>query len=390
MNLLRRIRGLVAAACLVAPAAASAQTLYWMETNFPAPQGRDSDTNGGGAAAFALDPETLPEGIAFDDNQDKIYWVESSFSGARILRANQNYTGIEVLVSGGSAFRGIALDLAGGKMYWTSSNLVEGSKIRRANLDGSNVQVIVDLGANGSNPRGIALDVAAGKMYWADLGLAKIQRANLDGSLPEDVVNISSPWGVALDPAGGYLYWANYQQGNIARSPLAGGPVTKLRVGLANPTYLTIDPVGGMMYWIEAGASGQKLRRSNLLVGGIVEDLPVAVTTYGGIVFSPQSIVSAPAPGPVTRFELGPIIPNPASEFARVEFALPHPARVRLRVLDVRGREVARLLDGERPAGRQQAIWTGRAASGSLDPGIYFLLLEAPGVKLVQRAVFIH
>ena len=62
-------------------------------------------------------------------------------------------------------------------------------------LDGSNVQTLVSRGLE--NPRGIALDVTGGKMYWTDFGEVgtgarfgkeKIQRANLDGSNVETLV----------------------------------------------------------------------------------------------------------------------------------------------------------------------------------------------------------
>ena len=57
----------------------------------------------------------------------------------------------------------MALDVAGGKMYWVDSGT---DKVRRANLDGSAVKDLVTSGL--SRPRGIALDVAGGKMYWTD------------------------------------------------------------------------------------------------------------------------------------------------------------------------------------------------------------------------------
>ena len=38
------------------------------------------------------------------------------------------------------------------------------------------------------NPRGLAVDSAAGKLYWTDYGSDRIQRANLDGSEVEDLV----------------------------------------------------------------------------------------------------------------------------------------------------------------------------------------------------------
>ena len=71
---------------------------------------------------------------------------------------------------------GIALDVAGNKMYWT--NWTGTPRIQRANLDGSGVE---DLVATGPHPLGIALDVAGGKIYWGDNVAQTIQRANLDG-----------------------------------------------------------------------------------------------------------------------------------------------------------------------------------------------------------------
>lgn len=388
MRSIRRTFVLAVGLLLLITQAAHAQSVYWVETNHAAPEAHRASADGTGLATFALDAATLPEGLAFHEGQDKVYWVESAWTGARILRANPDWSGAEVLVGGGSAFRGLALDEAGGKMYWTSSNLAEGARIRRANLDGSNVQVLVELGTSGSNPRGIALDVAAGKMYWADLGLEQIGRANLDGSSPETVASVAAPWGVAVDPPAGQIYWSNFRLGNISRMPVGGGAGTKVRSGLDDPTYLAIDVPGAMMYWIEAGAAGQKLRRSDLLVGGGTQDL-LTVATYGGLAFSPQPLVDAPAAAPVTEFALGPVTPNPAAGAARIQFALPHAARVRLVALDVRGREVATILDRELTAGAHHATWSGRTAEGRAAAGIYFLRFEAPGVVHVRKCVLL-
>ena len=69
----------------------------------------------------------------------------------------------------------IALDVAAGKMYWTD---VEAASIQRANLGGSQVEILVSMGLL-SLPVGIALDVTAGKMYWTEWN-TRIQRANLE------------------------------------------------------------------------------------------------------------------------------------------------------------------------------------------------------------------
>jgi hypothetical protein len=365
---------------------ARAQSLYWSETNFPGPLGRTAASNGAAATEVALQAASLPEGVAFDELHRRIYWVESRYVGARILSASPDWSGVQVVVSGGSSFRGIAVDAAGGKLYWTSSNLVEGAKIRRANLDGSGVQVLADLGTAGANPRGIALDPAGGKMYWADLGLGQVQRANLDGSAPETIATNASPFGVAVDPAAGRVYWSNLFQGNVTYCALAGGTPVKWKVGLRNPTAIALDVPGAMLYWQEAGATGQKLRRATTTVNNPpITILPVTLATYGGLAFSPNAIVDAQERGRVTEFALGRPTPSPSAGPTRFEFALPRAAHVRLRAFDVRGREVATLADGDYPAGRHAATWDRANAAA----GVYFLRFEAPGVALTQRCVLL-
>jgi hypothetical protein len=390
--------GVAALAFLALAGDVPAQTLYWTDTRWAAPLWNNAASNGTGMTSLPLAAGSLPEGVALDETRRQLYWVEAAHSGARILRSNVDGSGVAAVVTGGSAFRGVAIDEAAGKLYWTSSNQAEGARIRRANLDGTNIEVLLELGTTGANPRGIALDPAAGRMYWADLGLGSIHRANLDGTNPEVLAVVSAAYGVAVDPAAGFLYLAHYGLGNISRMPLAGGPLTKLKPSLVNPTSLALDPAGGMIYWMEAGgAPGPRLRRSSLAVGGTVEDLPIPLTTYGGLAFSSRGVVAVPpSEEAVARFALGPITPNPSAGPARIAFALPQAARVRLAAFDVRGREVAVLVDAELPAGRHDVTWSGggRGGAGSAHaaavvPGIYFLRLLAPGVELVQRAVIL-
>ena len=77
---------------------------------------------------------------------------------------------------------------------WLAARCTGGTstKIYRANLDGSNVEDLVTTRSKKyAGPTDIALDVGKGKMYWTEgktsAGYtAKIRRANLDGSNVED------------------------------------------------------------------------------------------------------------------------------------------------------------------------------------------------------------
>lgn len=79
--------------------------------------------------------------------------------------------------------------------------------------------------------------------------------------------------------------------------------------------------------------------------------------------------------------------PNPFSLATTVRFELPAPARVRLAVYDVTGREVAVLMDDLRRAGEHALDWRPGARVGS---GVYFLRLEAAADAAVSRIVVLR
>ena len=62
-------------------------------------------------------------------------------------------------------------------------------------------------------------------------------------------------------------------------------------------------------------------------------------------------------------------------------FALPEGGPVTVSVFDLLGREVARLVDGEMPAGRHQATLD----AGALPSGVYVVRLVAGGEVRTQR-----
>jgi len=387
---MRRVRltlvALVLACALASPALAQAPRgtplLFWIDTNYGAPTLKQADAGGVAYASLALPAGSLPEGLAIDAGGHP-YWVESRWTGARVMRAAPTLGATTPLVTGGSVLRGIAVDDVAHYLYWTSSNLATGARIQRANVDGTGVTTILSL-ALGANPRGIAIDHAGGKMYWADFDQDAIMRANLDGTSIETFYlapTQSHPYGVAFDPVGLQVYWTEYA-GKLRRST-TGGLNSTVAGGLANPTYLAIDPAGGRLFWSEGGAGAQHVMRSNLDGSGKVT-LPLPLTTYGGLAF--QASYGLPVGDPVAPAELSlaPFAPNPAAPPVVAQFTLPREQRARLSVLDLQGREVAVLVDGVLPAGRHEATWTGGRA---IVPGMYFVRLAAGDRTLVRRLV---
>lgn len=182
-----------------------------------------ADTPGGPIQRAMLDgspPENLPiespGGIALDVLRNKIYWT-NPFKG-KIQCANLdefNGSPPEDLVTGLKSPNGIAIDTSNNMICWTDmggkeNNAIIPGKIQCANLDefqgrALDTSQIKALIIPSGRPVDIALDVPRGKIYWTTQGMGPtqetgaIQRADLDGYLPEDfVTGLKSPSGIDL------------------------------------------------------------------------------------------------------------------------------------------------------------------------------------------------
>jgi hypothetical protein len=98
------------------------------------------------------------------------------------------------------------------------------------------------------------------------------------------------------------------------------------------------------------------------------------------------------APWGPTRFELFQNIPNPFNPTTSIVFDVPAGgARVNLDVYDVRGRLVARLVNGHQGPGRKYVTWDGTDRRGQhVSSGVYFYRLQAPGFQKTRKMVLIE
>ncbi len=182
----------------------------------------------------------------------RIYWTEAS--SFQVQRALLDGSGVEDLVNSAYPITGLALDLPGGRMYFA------GIGLRRANLDGSNIETIAP-----GDSYGVALDLSASKVYWTSVGDDAIRRADLSGANVEDLVTgvPNNPSGIALDVPGGKMYWTASCPDKIRRANLNGSNIEDLvTVGLEAPSRIALDLARGKMYWAES--TGSRIRRANL------------------------------------------------------------------------------------------------------------------------------
>jgi hypothetical protein len=182
--------------------------------------------------------------------------------------AGRAWVALVVLALAGVGLAGEAAAQARRKIY-----LADYPNIRRANLDGSGVENLLFLDA-----ADIALDVAGGKMYWLDAGTDKLMRANLDGSSIQDLGTTGiNPWGLALD-----LTVGGFAQGFQPTKVVCKNVTTGQRVNTKSAP--------GALFWDCAGA-GLVVKPGDKL--SIAPVGPALGQTTGGVAhgFQPAKVV---------------------------------------------------------------------------------------------------
>ena len=218
--------------------------------------------------------------LILDGTRDKMYWITKKDRDRQVIRrANVDGLNVQELIVLGS-LKNLTLDVAGDKMYWIEE--IRGVyTIRRANVDGSNYVQTLFISLN--YLYSFALDVVGGKMYWINGSEEAIQNENLGGSNAEDlVIGLGRINNLVLDIAGGRMYWINNERKAIQRADLDGFNARNLvSESEANNLYnLVLDTVGGKMYWIRTNDDDtDTIQRANL-DGSNVQDLVTEPTLW--------------------------------------------------------------------------------------------------------------
>ncbi len=233
----------------------------------------------------------------------RLFWL--AIVGNQVISAAEDGGGARVLASGQgiSAPDGVAVDVAGGKMYWTNmGTLTDGphtpaGSVQRANLDGSGVEVLLKPGVTTNTPKQMQIDLVHKKIYWSDREGAKAWRANLDGSSPEVLLSghgIQQLVGMALDVANGQFYVTDRYAKFILRTAFdvpagqdAGSrtDVEQLVVesGSAEPIDIDLDLQQRTMYWTDRSLNTVQRASMDLPAGQTAATRSDIVTVVSGL-----------------------------------------------------------------------------------------------------------
>jgi sugar lactone lactonase YvrE len=248
-------------------------------------------------------------------------------AGGRVLSANPDGSDLKTIVEEGRKLPdGLVIDSAARRMYWTNMGNPQANdgSILRSDLDGKNMTTVVPPGGT-FTPKQLQLEKESGKLYWCDREGMRVMRANLDGSNIETLVDTSQgdprpgrdlrKWcvGIAVDAAGGKFYWTQKGadkagQGRIfranielprGRSPANRGDIELLYDNLPEPIDLDVDPTTRTLYWTDRGdpPRGNTVNRApmdptagnrkdpEILFSHLMEGIGLALDLNGGRMF---------------------------------------------------------------------------------------------------------
>jgi hypothetical protein len=160
------------------------------------------------------------------------------------------------------------------------------------------------------------------------------------------------------------------------------GFATEMRFRNEGSPWSPWEPHRSTKTWTLSPGSGTKTVWVELRGGGNTcsfEDTIVLAQDATGVPWEDARLVT---------FRMEPAFPNPFRGRTRLSLELVTEGVVDVQVFDVRGRQVATLLSGARPAGRHDVEWDGRDAAGRhVGRGVYWIRVRTGREAAAQRVV---
>lgn len=195
------------------------------------------DVNNASQPKTLLEHAHMPDGIAIDKTNRRMYWTQMGTPGKNdgsVYSANLNGTDVKVVLEPGVANtpKQIVLDQESGKLYFCDR---EGLRVHRCNTDGSGHEIIIQTGYWQEEEHqkdqtrwcvGIAISRSLGKIFWTQKGAPKSLQGRIFSA------NIEAPEGAP---------------------PTSRPDVELVMKRLPEPIDLEVDEKAGMLYWTDRG-----------------------------------------------------------------------------------------------------------------------------------------
>jgi len=254
-----------------------ATLLYWADKDTAKIQRLNMKTGHIDTLLTSADGLREPRGLALDLAHERMFWTDGTTG--TIHQTNLDGTDDQRLITGQSFPTDLALDLARGKMIWSETGT---SQIHRANLDGSELETLI---SGMGQCYYLELDLVNQKIYWSQLNPQTsgtlIYRANLDGSDGEHLITgTGHTRDIVLDLNAGKMYWGDRSINNpgLFRADLDGANIEQLYTGaqgLIRPHGLLLDIPSRLIYWSDTRTYG--IHRAPMDGSGPVEDIAMAL-----------------------------------------------------------------------------------------------------------------
>ena len=225
--------------------------------------------------------------LAVDSANGLLYFgVKTGENRGAVRRSNLNGRSVQTLKTLTSVPTGIAIDSAGGSVYWTNSR----GRIQSIPTEGS--AKITNILQNLPNP--MALVLSNGHLYWGE-PLGRLRRVSLTDA-QKIVQNIATGLGepLSLSIAKGKLYWTERGaggSGKLQRSNLDGSSIQQLKTFASGvPIGIAVDSADNKIYWTKGVG---KIQRANL-AGKFVRDIATGIMNPGSIALGTEAVADAP------------------------------------------------------------------------------------------------
>ncbi|MCX2743481.1 PKD domain-containing protein [Mangrovivirga sp. M17] len=190
-------------------------------------------------------------GISYNPVDGMVYITDADNvdeSVNKVWRLNPDGSGLEELVTGLTEPWLIDVDGNAGYMFWTDFSTGD---LKRANLDGTDVQTIATYLDGFEYPEGIS--VYNGNVYLNDPVLDGILKVSYDGSSVEQIIPEIGGIGIGIDKTNETIYFHDQDAGAIKRADLEGNVEEGWAINLvdtADRIYgISIDVSTGKIYW---------------------------------------------------------------------------------------------------------------------------------------------